>query len=112
MLVGYIFTIFPVPITEASILRRDLGLSFFLLSKYLSAVTATVDLRLADKEGDTNDKNSLGRRLGKLRHGVLEKQIQLLGSMRANLSFLPWDFRLGGEFPRVLYQEAVDEVQK
>jgi len=101
-----------VPITEASILRRDLGLSFFLLSKYLSAVTATVDLRLADKEGDVKDKNSPGRRLEKLRHGVLEKQVQLLGSMRANLGFLPWDFRLGGEFPKALYEEVVGEVQK
>ncbi|KUJ22759.1 uncharacterized protein LY89DRAFT_637035 [Mollisia scopiformis] len=110
VLVAYIFTIFPVPITEASTLRRDLGLSFFLLSKYLSAVTATVDLRLSNR-GDSQDKKSPARRLEKMRHKVLEKQLHLLGSMRTNLAFLPWDLRLGGEFPVALYREVVDEVQ-
>lgn len=112
VLVGYIFTIFPVPITEASILRRDLGLSLFLLSKYLSAVTATVDMRLQDKSGDMKVKSSPGRRLEKMRHKVLEKQVMLLGSMRANLGFLPWDLKFGGEFPTELYKALVDEVQE
>lgn len=101
-----------MPITEASILRRDLGLSLFLLSKYLSAVTATVDMRLQDKSGDMKDKGSPGRRLEKMRHKVLEKQVMLLGSMRANLGFLPWDLKFGGEFPTDLYKALVDEVQK
>jgi hypothetical protein len=104
--VAYIWTIFPVPITEASVLRRDLGVSLFLLANYLSAVTATVDDRLSQTEGDVS------RRLSKLRHNILAKQVVLINSMRQNLSFLAWEPRLGGDFPKKIYQSIIDELQK
>ncbi|KAE9381490.1 hypothetical protein N431DRAFT_458077 [Stipitochalara longipes BDJ] len=103
--VAYIWTIFPVPITEGSVLRRDLGISLYLLANYLSAVTATVDERLTKPEGD------LSRRLSKLRHKILAKQVMLINSMRQNLSFLAWEPRLGGEFPKDVYKSIIDELQ-
>ena len=111
-LVAYIWTIFPVPITEASVLRRDLGVSLFLLANYLSAVTATVNERLAHKEGDLSQSSSPGRRLSKLRHNILAKQIVLVNSMRQNLLFLSWEPRLGGDFPKESYSAIIDELQK
>ena len=104
--VAYIWTIFPVPITEGSVLRRDLGISLYLLANYLSAVTATVDERLTKPEGDTS------RRLSKLRHKILAKQIVLINSMRQNLSFLGWEPRLGGDFPKNVYKGIIDELQE
>ncbi len=103
---AYIWTIFPVPITEGSVLRRDLGISLYLLANYLSAVTATVDERLTKPEGDTS------RRLSKLRHKILAKQIVLINSMRQNLSFLGWEPRLGGDFPKNFYKGIIDELQE
>lgn len=112
VLVAYIWTIFPVPITEASVLRRDLGASLFILAKYLSAVTSTVDLRLSDQGGDLSVRTSPGRRLEKLRRKELEREVVLLSSMRQNLGFMPWEPRVGGEFPSKTYEMLIEEVQK
>ncbi|KAG4438513.1 hypothetical protein IFR05_005987 [Cadophora sp. M221] len=111
VVVAYIWTIFPVPITEASVLRRDLGGSLFMLAKYLSSVTATVDLRLSDEGGDASLPSSPLRRLEKLTRKFLEKEVVLLNSMRQNLAFVPWEPKVGGDFPTKIYTALVEEVQ-
>ncbi|KAH7364340.1 hypothetical protein BKA65DRAFT_389211 [Rhexocercosporidium sp. MPI-PUGE-AT-0058] len=111
VIVAYIWTIFPVPITEASVLRRDLGGSLFMLAKYLSSVTAMVDLRLSDEGGDASLASSPCRRLEKLMRKFLEKEIVLLNSMRQNLGFVPWEPKVGGDFPTKIYTALVEEVQ-
>ncbi|PVH88337.1 hypothetical protein DL98DRAFT_478193 [Cadophora sp. DSE1049] len=111
VVVAYIFTIFPVPITEASVLRRDLGGSLFILAKYLSSVTATVDLRLSDEGGDVGLLSSPRRKLEKLMKKSLEKEVVLLNSMRQNIDYLPYDIKVGGEFPTRTYTALVEEVQ-
>lgn len=83
-----------------------------LLAKYMSATTATVDFRLAEKEGDTSLESSPGRKLQKIRKRTLQKEIALINSMRQNISFLDWEPRLGGDFPKRVYEELVEEVQK
>lgn len=98
-----------MPITSASVLRRDLGNSLFLLANYVSSVTATVDQRLV---GDGDADAELRDRLARMRHQVLAKQIAVLDSMRLNIGFLDWEPRLGGEFPKGVYEEIVGEVQK
>ena len=133
VLVGYIWTIFPVPITEASVLRRDLGGSLWLLgklqypksllsrrkkhanstitvAKYLSCVTATVDQKLID--ADSGSSSDHGKHLEKARNKLLAHQITMINGMKANLSFLPYEPRFGGSFPRKVYEELVDEVQR
>lgn len=112
VIVAYIFTIFPVPITEASVLRRDLGTSLFLLANYVNSTTSTVDNRLQDKEGDMSLPSSPGRRLEKSRQDLLQKQFALQNSMRRNLSFMDWGPNFGGEFPKEMYTLIIDEVQK
>jgi hypothetical protein len=111
-LVAYIWTIFPVPITEGSVLRRDLGGSLFLLAKYVSSVTSSVDQRLLEKEGDISLSLSLSRQLEKMRLSVLAKEVVLLNSMRQNLAFMAWEPRLGGDFPKKTYESIIKEVQK
>jgi hypothetical protein len=112
VLVAFIWTIFPVPLTEGTVLRRDLGSSLFLLANYLSSVTSTVEQRVHDKEGDMSVRSSPGRRLDKMRQRVLQKQLALLISMRQNLTFLAWEPTFGGEFPKETYQAIITEVQK
>ncbi len=111
-IVAYIWTIFPFPITEASVVRRNLGISLFLLANYLSATTAIVDQRLRAREGAQNVNISPGRRLEKLRRKVLGQEVALLDSIRKNISFISWEPRLGGDFPKNTYELIVDEVQK
>lgn len=112
VVVAYIWTIFPVPITEGSVLRRDLGNSLFLLANYLSAVTATVDRRVQNQEGDMTISMSPGRQLEKMRLKVLQKQLSLLASMRQNLAFMAWEPSFGGDFPKQIYQAILNEVEK
>lgn len=111
LIIAYIFTIFPVPISESSVLRRNLGNSILLLAKYMNATTATVDFRLSEKEGDISLKDSPGRKLQKIRKRTLQKEVALINSMRQNISFLDWEPRLGGDFPKKTYQLLVEEVQ-
>ncbi|KAL2064999.1 hypothetical protein VTL71DRAFT_4139 [Oculimacula yallundae] len=106
VIVAYIWTIFPVPITEGSVIRRNLGTSLHNLAQYLSGVTATVDSRL-----DEGGAEVPRRRIEKLTRKALEKEIELLGSMRQNLSFLPWEPTLGGRFPTEIYMSLIEEVQ-
>ena len=112
VIVAYIFTIFPVPITEGSVLRRGVGNSLFLLANDVSSTTSTVDHRLQDKEGDMSLRSSPGRKLEKLRQDLLQKQLALQNSMRRNLSFMDWGLNFGGEFPKEIYTSIIDEVQK
>lgn len=112
MTVAYFWTIFPVPIMERSLLRRDLGGSLFILARYLSVVSSTVDHRLRDKEGNASLKSSPGRKLEKMRHELLNQEIALLASMRQNLALISWEPSLGGDFPKESYEALVTEVQK
>lgn len=110
--IAYIWTIFPVPITEGSVLRRDLGSSLFLLANYFSSTTSTVEQRVKDKEGDMSLAASPGRRLEKMRQKVLQNQLALLNSMRQNLAFMVWEPSFGGDFPKETYQLIINEVQR
>jgi hypothetical protein len=111
-LIAYIWTIFPVPITEGSILRRDLGRSLFLLAKYLSSVTATIDQRIQNVEGDMTIKSSPGRQVQKMREKLLDQQVALINSMRQNLIDMDWEPPFGGDFPKETYAAIIDEIQE
>lgn len=112
VIVAYVWTIFPVPITEGSVLRRDLGSSLFLLANYFSSTTSTVEQRVKDKEGDMSLPRSPGRMLQKMHQRVLQRQLALLNSMRQNIAFMAWEPSFGGNFPKEAYQRIIDEVQK
>ncbi|KIV99451.1 hypothetical protein, variant 1 [Verruconis gallopava] len=109
--VAYIWTIFPVPITEASVLRQNVGRSLFVLAKYLSCVTTTVDQRIHDEEGDVSIKTSPGRRLQDMRGELLDELILLINAMQQNLVDIDWEPPFGGEFPKQAYSALVDEIQ-
>ncbi|KAG9235949.1 hypothetical protein BJ875DRAFT_373159 [Amylocarpus encephaloides] len=110
VLVGYIWTIFPVPITEGSVLRRSLGGSLFLLANYLSCVSATVDRRLQVAEGGEG-MAAHGEELDRARGKLLDRQLSLINGIKGNLGFMTFEPKFGGDFPKEIYEELVDEVQ-
>jgi hypothetical protein len=110
--IAYIWTIFPVPITEGSVLRQDVGRSLFLLAKYLSSVTATVDQRIHNEEGDMSIKRSPGRRLQEIRGKLLDEQVVLINSMQQNLVDMDWEPPFGGDFPKQTYSTIINEIQQ
>jgi hypothetical protein len=112
VLVGYIWTIFPVPITEASVLRRDLGGSLYVLAKYLSCVTATVDQKLLEADEGSEIISDHGKKLDKARAKLLAQLISGINGMKANLSFMTFEPRFGGSFPSQIYKDLLNEVQR
>jgi hypothetical protein len=112
VMVGYIWTIFPAPITEASVLRRDLGGSLHMLAKYLSCVTAIVDQRLLEADEGDNDIKEHGKKLDKARTKLLSQLIGGVNGMKANIGFLSFEPWLGGSFPVQIYKDLLEEVQR
>lgn len=82
MLVAFIWTFFPYPLTARSKLRHDLGASLYLLANFYSCVHTTVGMRLNGSEGDLKDKSSPGYRLNKARTTVFSQELALLNGLR------------------------------
>lgn len=112
MLVAFIWTFFPYPLTARSQLRQDLGVSLYLLANYYSIVHTTIGLRIKGAEGDMESKESPGRRLQKARGKVYVKQLTLLGGLRQHSAFTAWEPTFGGKFPKREYDKIIQEVYK
>jgi hypothetical protein len=110
--VAFIFTIFPYPISEHSVIRRDLGGSLYMLANYYSIVHATTTARVRGDIGDLNDKKSPGRRLQKARLKVYTKQMLLLDSLKRYSNFTQWEIPIGGKFPKQDYDDIIIAVEK
>ncbi|QKX59459.1 uncharacterized protein TRUGW13939_06593 [Talaromyces rugulosus] len=110
LFVAFIWTIFPYPISDHSILRRDLGASLYLLARYYSLVHETMTARARGDEGDLALKMSAGRRLEKARNKVYAKQTLALNGLRVYSQRLRWEIPIGGRFPKERYDEIIDMV--
>ncbi|KAL8691620.1 MAG: hypothetical protein Q9218_003195 [Villophora microphyllina] len=112
ILVAFIWTFFPYPLTARSQLRKDLGASLYLLANYYSCVHTTIGMRLNGTEGDPDDKQSAGRRLDKAREKIFTKEMALLAGLRQHSAFTAWEPTFGGKFPRKQYNTIINEAEK
>lgn len=103
LLVAYIWTIFPYPVSEHSELRKDLGASTYLLANMFSNVQSTVESRLRGTYGDIQVKGSHAYNLEKAKAKVFVKQIAIISQLQANSAFSKFQLRLGGRFPSEEY---------
>ncbi|TID19071.1 MFS transporter [Venturia nashicola] len=111
LLVAFIWTIFPYPISEHSILRQSLGGALYLLANYYSIIHETVQSRVRNDEGDPDDKQSPGHRLSKMRLKVFAKQMQILTSLKTYSSFVRWEIPIGGKFPKQQYDALITSTE-
>lgn len=105
---AFIWTIFPYPISEHSVLRQQLGASLYLLANFYSIAHETVQGRIRGDEGDSNDKNSPARKIEKARNKVYSKQTLLISSLRANSRFQKFEIPFGGRFPKEKYDTIIE----
>ncbi len=112
MLVAFIWTFFPYPLTARSQLRKDLGASLYLLANFYSIVHTTIGMRLRSMEGDMDSKESPGRKLERARSGVYVKSLGLLAGLRQHSAFTAWEPSFGGKFPKAQYDTIIQEVNK
>jgi len=110
--VAFFWTIFPYPLTDRSWLRKDLGATIYLLANYYSIVHSTVRARINRTEGNMEDKNSPGRKLGKVRRKVFGKLLILLPSLRQHADWQKWEPTIGGKFPAETYNSIILRLTK
>ena len=103
---------FPYPLSARSTLRQQLGESIYILGNYYSVVHFTIRMRLDSTGGDIKDKRSPAARLDKMRFGLHGKMLAFLAQLQAHLSFVPWEFSLGGKFPFEEYNALVNDVRR
>ncbi|EMC97852.1 hypothetical protein BAUCODRAFT_67516 [Baudoinia panamericana UAMH 10762] len=107
LFLAWIWTIWPYPVAEYSLVRQNLAKTFYLLANYYSTMHETVRTRLRGCEGDVSDPNSPGYKLEKARHKVFGKCNAILSGLRAQAGFVKFDLPIGGRFPREKYQELI-----
>jgi hypothetical protein len=112
LLVAFIWTIFPYPISEHSVLRQDVGRAIYLLANFYSIVHETVHARIRRDEGDVKDKQSPGYKLQKARMQVFSKLSLVISSLKQHLAFLKWEVPVGGKFPKKQYALIVENVER
>ncbi|KAJ9293207.1 hypothetical protein DTO271G3_7930 [Paecilomyces variotii] len=111
LLVAFIWTIFPYPISEHSALRQDLGNSLYLLANYYSLIHETVSARIRGDSEDLLSTTSSGRKLEKARNRVFSKQMLMLAGLRTHCEFLRWEVPIGGKFPKQHYDIIINCMQ-
>lgn len=111
LFLGWIWTIFPYPVSEHAELRKSLGSSLYLLANYYSVMHETVRARIRGIEDDPNSKGSVSQRLEKARRTIFGKCNLLLSGMRTRTGFIKFDIPLGGKFPKEKYKTIIEEMQ-
>lgn len=91
--VGWVFSWFPYPVSEAGQVRRQLGSALYLLANYYSVMHETLRRRLRNELGDMNTKDSPGRKLEKVRNKLYSKATLNINSLRSQAAFLKFDVR-------------------
>lgn len=111
LLVAFIWTIFPYPISEHASLRRDTAHSLYILASYYSIVHETVSSRIRRVEGDLSDKDSPGNRLERARIKAFCKQMLMLSNLKTYSRFMKWEAFLGGKFPKKEYDTIIQAIE-
>jgi hypothetical protein len=111
LFLGWLWTIFPYPVSEHAELRKSLGSSLYLLANYYSVMHETVRARLRGIDDDPTIKGSISQRLEKARRTIFTKTNLLLSGMRARTAFIKFDIPLGGKFPKKQYEQIIEQMQ-
>ena len=112
LLVAFIWTYFPYPVTTHSTLRKDLGGTLYLLANFYSCVHSTVEMRLSTGiKGDPMNKKSPTYKLDKARHKVFTKVFIMLNKLREHSEFTKFEPTFGGKFPKKTYDELIQAMQ-
>ena len=105
--VGFIWTIFPSPLTDRQWLRRDLSAALYLLANFFSVVNQSLKVKLHRDGGDEDVPDTPAARLLDARRTLFGKLVLLLPSLEAHAAFQRWEPDIGGRFPREIYEDII-----
>ncbi|KAJ3497992.1 hypothetical protein NLG97_g1459 [Lecanicillium saksenae] len=112
VITGYIWTVFPYPISEHSELREGTAQVLYDLSRYYMCIQQTVFARLNRDIGDADDPSSPSARLQSALRRLFLKYRGISASAKRSFQFLDWEFSLGGRFPKKKYGEMLSILDR
>ncbi|KAK5171787.1 uncharacterized protein LTR77_003423 [Saxophila tyrrhenica] len=112
ILVSYIWTIFPFPISESTELRKDLAASLNLMCIFYENVHETVRSRVTGKAGSITKKGTHAYNLEKARTTIFSKLVFVLENLKTNSAFSSFQLRVGGRFPHEEYEELMSCMRR
>lgn len=112
VITGYIWTVFPYPISEHSELRENTAQIMYELSRYYMCIQQTVFARLHRDLGDADDTASPSFRLQVALRRLFLKYRGLSAGAGKLFQFLDWEFSLGGRFPKKTYREMLNILDR
>ncbi|KAL7269567.1 hypothetical protein RUND412_007759 [Rhizina undulata] len=104
VVIAYIFTIFPFPVTTRSLIRRSVSTSLHLMSQTYASTTTLLHARL---KADTTAEEAAQKATTK----QLTKGYILYEQLRANILFTHFEPSLRGPFPRDQYERIINASQ-
>lgn len=111
-LVAYIWTVFPYPITDRSLLGEKLGDIMFLLAKYQHCGYLIATLKMKGMEGDMGLKSSRGRQLQQVQHRLFQQIMTSIPALKMHALFQRFEVPIGGAFPVRRYMIILQEVTR
>lgn len=106
VVLAFIFTIFPFPVTSRDILRRDVAREFHLLSNIYAMSRSR--LTLAVMTDGTKESAGLRKVLGKEAFKCIAVQTRCL----ENLAYTSWEPSFQYKFPQKTYAELLSSLQR
>jgi hypothetical protein len=106
VILAFIFTIFPYPVTSGDILRQDTARQFHLLSNLYSLTQARMGVVVA------SDGAKESQALRDLMWKVSFKCVALQSRCLENLMYTSWEPNLQRIFPKDTYSELLNAMQR
>jgi hypothetical protein len=106
VILAFIFTIFPYPVTSRDILRQDIARQFHLLSNMYSLTQTRMQGSMKSSSG--NDLKGLRKAMEKVGYKCIAVQARCM----ENLAYTSWEPDLHVKFPKKTYAELLDCMQR
>jgi hypothetical protein len=105
VVLAFIFTVFPYPVTSRDLLRHDVAQQFHLLSKMYSLTQARLNAAVSSNNAAIHRlKNSMGE--------VSLNCIAVQARSSDNLMYASWEPNLRYRFPKGIYSELLSSLQR
>ncbi|KAL3474306.1 hypothetical protein BJX99DRAFT_260576 [Aspergillus californicus] len=110
--ISFFWVILPYPITSKTTLRKTLGRGLFGLANFYSCMHTTIELWLSGELGNIQDTHSSSYKLSKTRRKIFREEMTLLNTLRGLSHFSTFEPRIGGKFPKDIYDNIIAEIHR
>ncbi|KAH8893538.1 hypothetical protein GQ53DRAFT_805683 [Thozetella sp. PMI_491] len=112
-LVGFIWTVFPYPVTERRIIRIEMARVLYLLAETSGVTHSSIEWHVNEKFGlqSAEDKEAL-EKLAQIREKLFRKLFVALPDLRQHVDLQKWEPVLGGPWPADVYKSMIVKASR